>query len=78
MCWRPRSSSLKVMAPASSSTSSSRRKPPAPPCHYPLVGQATAVLCGLDILVTTVLLLCNTGTPVFSDWAHLWNTQVRL
>lgn len=64
------------MAPATSSSRS--RKAHAPPCHYPLLGQATAVLCGLDILVTTVLLLCNSGSPVFSDWAHLWNTQVGL
>lgn len=59
------------MAPSRSSS-----KAPPPPCHYPSLGQATAVLCGLDMLITTLLLLCNTGSPVFSDFGHLWQSQV--
>lgn len=60
------------MAPSRSS------KAPPPLCHYPLLGQATAVLCGLDMLITTLLLLCNTGRPVFSDFGIFLQSQVGL
>ena len=42
---------------------------PPPPCHYPLLGQITAGLCLVDMLVTTILLLC------VKDW---WQAQVCL
>jgi hypothetical protein len=52
--------------PRSRSRSSSS---PSPPCHYPLLGQITAGLCLIDMLVTTILLLC------VKDW---WQAQVCL
>lgn len=42
---------------------------PPPPCHYPLLGQITAGLCLVDMLVTTILLLC------VKDW---WQAQVSI
>jgi len=44
------------------------RARPAPPLHYPLLGQVTAGLCVIDMLVTTILFLCV---------KDLWQTQVR-
>ena len=50
------------------SSSQGRRGASAPQPLYPRLGQLTAALCVLDILVTTVLFFC------VPDW---WQSQVR-